>query len=310
MGCDNTTGSEMSVVDSADSSTFLAPGIVRIISNGETYLPHENAIWTYQDGLAADMERLLPQDVADLLTPVPYSDDFRIAIVGEGHSEPRYWLYIQDATAWKEVYYNSYSFDKLTEAGEYILRIELSWGNDDQNVGFQYFFKLDKLADTPLSAEDVPPLPVLSYAAMDDNEWELKRLRLSRQGFEVLDERGRISWQDGSFSLSGASDSSRRDVEKRSEYMEEAMWSRLRDIFKAKSGNTVLGFLEYYGAYYLVTSANQGYELYSLGSNPVFVGGMSFDEFCEKAWEFFCFVENYPDTIYGGTGLGTPKIGP
>lgn len=154
-------------------------------------------------------------------------------------------------------------------------------------------------------------MPVLEYLGMGENEWELKRLRLSSQGFEVLDERGIISQQEDCYALAKASDSYRADyLEANSEYMEVALWSGLGDILSTQSENAVLGFVEYYGVYYLVTSVNQGYVLYSLGRALVFEGGMPFDEFCKKAWEFYCYTVNAPEVIYGGDGISTEPLPP
>ena len=106
---------------------------------------------------------------------------------------------------------------------------------------------------TTLSKEDIPALPVLSYTKASDNEWELKRLRLSRQGFDVLDERGRVLLQESGFSLSDASDSFRIGVESRADYLEKTFWFGLRGLLDTGAVGTTLGFLEYYGFYYLVS---------------------------------------------------------
>ena len=160
-----------------------------------------------------------------------------------------------------------------------------------------------------LSEKDVPAVPSLDYRGFGDNEWELKRLRLSRQGFAVLDERGRVSRSDGHFELNDAKDSDRRGVEQSDEYLSQTFWFGLDEILTSDIGEAALGFIEYYGCYYLVAEEERGIYLYALGLvTPVvdtrpFIGGMRFDEFCEKAWQFFCYVENSPETIYGGDGI-------
>ena len=158
---------------------------------------------------------------------------------------------------------------------------------------------------SPLSVPDIPTLPVLSYTAMDDNEWELKRMRLSRQGFEVLDECGCVSRQDGSFDLSDASNSFRRGVESNSEYLERTFWFGLGGLIDTGAVGSIQGFLEYYGFYYLVSNYGTeiGIVLIPLGLDTENRGTIPFDKFCEMAWEFYCYVENAPETIYGGNGI-------
>jgi hypothetical protein len=145
---------------------------------------------------------------------------------------------------------------------------------------------------------------------MNDNEWELKRLRLSQHGFEVLDERGRVSLQESGFSLSDASDSFRRGVESNSEYLDRTFWFGLRGLLATGAVGTTLGFLEYYGFYYLGSGygSDIGIVLIPLGLDTVNRGTIPFSRFCEKAWEFYCYVENAPETIYGGDGLDISQL--
>jgi len=161
-----------------------------------------------------------------------------------------------------------------------------------------------------IKADDIPKLPVISYANMGDNEWELKRLRLSVQGFEVLNERGRISRKDGKFSLSDASDSTRANVESNSEYLERTFWFGLGGLLDSGAVGSTLGFLEYYGFYYLVSDygSDIGIVLLPLGLDTENRGTIPFDRFCEKAWEFFCYTENAPEPIYGGDGIDISNL--
>lgn len=157
----------------------------------------------------------------------------------------------------------------------------------------------------PLILEgDVPDIPALTYVNTGDNNWELKRLQLSCYGFKLLDERGRVSLQAGKFSLIDASDSTCPSyLEEDSEYLQQTFWSGLEKILLTETDISILGFLEYYGLYYLVADVEQNAVLYSLDLNPSFDGGMPFDEFCNNAWVFFVYLENYPTTVYGGDGI-------
>ena len=156
---------------------------------------------------------------------------------------------------------------------------------------------------------DMPSLPDLNYVNISDTMWELKRLRLSRNGFEVLDERGIVTFHEGQFSLTGATDSYRRNVEEHDDYLVKTFWSTLEQLLPTEVGKTLLGFLEYYGGYYLVADAGQGIALYDLSGPPVvFEGGMSLEKFCRSAWAFFCYVENYPEVIYGGDGINVSQL--
>lgn len=161
---------------------------------------------------------------------------------------------------------------------------------------------------TPIEADESAS-PVLTYVVTGENEWELKRLRLSQQGFEVLNERGRVFLEDESaFSLVNATDSFRRDVESREEYLEIAFWSGLKDLLSTDVFVNTQGFLEYYGYYYLVTEESNGTMLYHLGTPTIFDGGMYLDTFYQKALEFYKFIENEPETIYGGDGVNTHNL--
>ena len=161
-----------------------------------------------------------------------------------------------------------------------------------------------------LSSDDVPALPVLAYNQMSGNEWELKRLILSRQGFEVRDECGIVSTEEGKFQLNNTTGSYYRPdyLETQEEYLTAAFWTGLDEILSTEVSGTVLGFLEYYGGYYLAAGESGGIVLYSLGETLVFSGGMPLSEFCKNAWEFYCYVENAPETIYGGDGITTHTL--
>jgi len=56
-----------------------------------------------------------------------------------------------------------------------------------------------ELSSSALLEDEVPELPAFTYENPGENEWELKRLSLSEQGFSVLDNRGNISREEGLF---------------------------------------------------------------------------------------------------------------
>lgn len=159
---------------------------------------------------------------------------------------------------------------------------------------------------------DVPALPVLSYTIISNAEWELKRLGLSQNGFEVLNECGTVYFEDGRFHLDVDLESYYRPsyLEEKDEYLQKTFWEGLDGILSSlifsNNGSTVLGFLEYYGFYYLAVDTGLSFELYSLGETPSFDESMPLKEFCSKAWEYFCYVENASETVYGGNGITIP----
>ena len=156
--------------------------------------------------------------------------------------------------------------------------------------------------------KSVPQSPTLSYINEADNELELKRLRLSHSGFELLDKCGVVSIQEEIFTLNDPSGSYRPSyLEEDDEYLQQALWSGLHEILPSEVGLSVKGVLEYYGHYYLVAE-EESVVLYSLGLTRAFDGCMTLDDFCKNAWEFYCYVENYPTTIYGGNGLFTDTL--
>ena len=87
----------------------------------------------------------------------------------------------------------------------------------------------------------------------------------------------------------------------------QAFWVGLDEVLSVVGGSAT-GFLEYYGAYYLVADDEDGIALYSLGLTKPFIGLLPLDEFCKNAWAFYCYIENSPETIYGGDGLNLPNL--
>ena len=181
----------------------------------------------------------------------------------------------------------------------YIYEVHAIWPVGDS----YYVFRIDSSTEV-FYEYDVPEVPALEFVDYGDSEWELKRLRLYRHRFEVLDGCGRVSRQDGGFVLSDATDAYYRPayLEKDDEYLEQVLWTRLSVVIGLGTVDPILGFLEYYGSYYLASGSETGVVLVPLGLYSV-RDTLSFEEFCKKAWEFFCFVENAPSTIYGGDGI-------
>lgn len=165
--------------------------------------------------------------------------------------------------------------------------------------------EFDSTSPLSILVKNQAPELKISYVDLGDNEWELKRLRLSRESFEVLDERGIISKKNSDgFTIRNTFDSFRySDLETSNEYLEKTLWLGIESIVNAENNKSILGFLEYYGSYYIVLNEDAAIVLYSLGETPTFEGSIDLREFSERAWNFFCSKENAPETIYGGTGL-------
>lgn len=115
-------------------------GTIAIFSAGETYAPLENWIFSKEEnGPAADGARKQPQEVADELPAIPCGDDFQIVIDGEPQRNQSYTLYNDK---FEQIYYRQSNFAAPRDEGEYILFVELVWGDEENYTGYQYCFKL------------------------------------------------------------------------------------------------------------------------------------------------------------------------
>ena len=123
-----------------DNSAAHVIGNVTIVSGGEEYTSLENWIYTKEkNGPAADGARKQAEEVAGELVSIPYMDDFHIVIDGEPQEYKSYSLYNGN---FEQVYYRESEFSAPQDNGEYILFIELVWGDEENYTGYQYCFKL------------------------------------------------------------------------------------------------------------------------------------------------------------------------
>ena len=126
----------------AKEDDYAAPviGNVIIVSGGEEYTSLENWIYTKEkNGPAADGARKQPEEVSGELISIPYTDDFHIVIDGEPQEYKSYSLYNDK---FEEVYYRESEFAAPQDSDEYILFIELVWGDEEDYTCYQYCFKL------------------------------------------------------------------------------------------------------------------------------------------------------------------------
>ena len=123
-----------------DDSTAPVIGTVTIVSGGEAYTSLENRIFAKEkNGPFADWARKQPEEVAGELTSIPYTDDFHIVIDGEPQEYISYSLY---NGKFEQVYYRESEFAAPQDNDEYVLFIELVWGDEEDYTGYQYCFKL------------------------------------------------------------------------------------------------------------------------------------------------------------------------
>ena len=114
-------------------------GRVTIISDGHQYSPVRNMIYELRNNLAVDCMRKDPEEMDSELSEIIVSEDFRIDIKGKIYSAPDYLIY---SLAANDTYNTGHTFNKPTENGEYIVRVEIGWGDKKRYIGYQYFFKI------------------------------------------------------------------------------------------------------------------------------------------------------------------------
>ncbi len=120
VGLDNTSGKVCAISGGVEFECYS----VKISENGEL-LP------------GYDMSEV----VGEIDDSVPYNDDLTVKLEGERYGEIEYSLYSADL----ECDYENSSVLSLPESGEdKIVRIRVSWGTAEENVGYDYFFKLTR----------------------------------------------------------------------------------------------------------------------------------------------------------------------
>jgi predicted small lipoprotein YifL len=145
-------------------------GTVTIISNQNEYKPLEHWNHGFSDGMFASGWYLHPEHVTGVSTDefylsliegvlpdVIYSDDFQIIVEGNDLRSISYILYKNDFEYFDHE--ERFEYEKLltgkylddinaflhnTDDGEYILNIDIWWGNDDAESSYQYIFKIIK----------------------------------------------------------------------------------------------------------------------------------------------------------------------
>ena len=77
--------------------------------------------------------------VSEMDADVPYNDDFMIKLEGTVYGNPTYAIYSEEL----ENYYENAESLTIPEAeGTKIVKIRVTWGDEDKNASYDYFFKL------------------------------------------------------------------------------------------------------------------------------------------------------------------------
>ena len=140
------SNSETTAVDASqtmDEPPKISIGVVKIISGGKEYEPRIDGLYGLANGIHYDAIIMQPDDIADLLVPIPLGDDFQIVIDGGirrgGTTFELYrltdgeWVIISE----KNGDIPEYSASTL-DAGEYLLRITLTWQNGMDGDSLEY----------------------------------------------------------------------------------------------------------------------------------------------------------------------------
>ena len=142
-----------------------------------------------------------------------------------------------------------------------------------------------------------PKSPILKYNYIGNDQWEFKRLKVGDDGFKILDA-GTVVRGNNKFQLNVTKT---ERAEHRPAYLEKTFWTDLNyQLTEAeKNGRNTLGFLEYYGFYYLVLHDKETAILVCLGETKSFNGTMSMNRFYRKVWTYYRHNKNKS----GGLGL-------
>ena len=126
------------------SSCATKANSMKVIVDGQEHTPSSNWIFSLsKDGVAADGARMQPKDAADESTAIPLKDTISVLIEGETTGAPYYTLY-KLSDNFEEIYYRSDRFEAPADNGTFLCIAEVTWGNEDQYEGYQYFFKFTK----------------------------------------------------------------------------------------------------------------------------------------------------------------------
>jgi len=121
------------------------PQVVYIISDGIKHEPF-NHFWNFRasSSLWAGGLDERPEDVADELDVFSPGSDFQIFVEGERMRTPRYIVFELTNDEWVSLLNEEYTvpFLDLLYPGEYILVVNVSWGNEQSGRIGQHFFRL------------------------------------------------------------------------------------------------------------------------------------------------------------------------
>lgn len=124
----------------AKTEETIKIGTVKVIAGGSEYIPMQNFIFSQRrDGIVADGARKRPREVEGELPVSPYHENLQILIDGEITGEPSYTLYGNDN---EEVYYGQPIFTLPDRPGNYIVSVEVVWGDEEAFEGYQYLFAI------------------------------------------------------------------------------------------------------------------------------------------------------------------------
>ena len=151
-----------------ETAPQISRGSVRVLSGGNTFAAYENWHHGFCPEFHASGIHMLPEEAAEMVTPILMGEDFQIVIEGEPHGRgPSFhfhkriddrWISVLAVHpgspyeiflahgdpwgGWERIYADS--FLDLLGPGEYILDVDVWWGNAEAASAWQKFFWLIK----------------------------------------------------------------------------------------------------------------------------------------------------------------------
>ncbi len=115
-------------------------GEVTVTSSGKTIEPVTNVLKYNTDGKTGGSSPLKPEDIADTLPEIEYGEDFAVNYSRQTLNSFVFSMYDQGLS---KVYSGWSKFVLPEKPGTYIVRIEFSWGNkEDNSILTENYFKL------------------------------------------------------------------------------------------------------------------------------------------------------------------------
>lgn len=113
-------------------------GEVTVTSGSATIKPYCNQIYVTEKKVRTNAKRLVPEEIVGKLDYIEYTEDIKMNYDGKSQNGGFYFtVYDEDLNIYED---KKAFYTPLTEPGIYIICIECYWGNENDNIGTEYYF--------------------------------------------------------------------------------------------------------------------------------------------------------------------------